>query len=284
VDRAPVLAPGSREGDAQDRPAAAPAGERDAGAANVKSRFLNMVAHELNTPLTPLRLQAHMLATGALGTLPPKAVKAVGVIERNLERLHDLVQEILDVARMDGGGLRTTSQVFSLDEVLGDALESYGATAEELGLTVKAHGDPKVDVDADRKRTLQILHNLLSNAMKFTPRGGRVDVTVADHGDNVTVAVQDNGAGLDPDQLSALFQPFSRPLEHEVPDAGGTGLGLFISRGLAEAMGGALQAQSAGKGKGATFTLVLPKAGVHRPARPARRAETPIARRLREMM
>lgn len=243
-----------------------------------------MVAHELNTPLTPLRLQAHMLTTGALGSLPAKASKAVGVMERNLERLHDLVQEVLDVARMEGGGLRTASEAFRLDEVWRDALESYGATAEELGLKVQAHGDRQVNVCADPKRVLQILHNLLSNAMKFTDRGGQVDVTVLDRGATVAIAVQDSGTGLDPEQLGALFQPFSRPLEQELPEAGGTGLGLFISRGLAEAMGGALDARSRGRGKGTTFTLVLPKAGVRRPARPVRRSDTAIARRLREMM
>jgi len=279
------LPPGSAGGDAAQHEGPAPPRKEGGGAdgLDVRARFLNMVAHELSTPLTPLRLQAHMLRTGALGALPEKASKAAAVIERNLERLHELVQEILDVARLEGGSLRTANEAFPLDEVLGDVLESYAATAEEIGVALRLRGDGLLDVDADRRRVAQVLHNLLSNAMKFTARGGSVEVCVEDRGATAAIAVQDTGAGLDPDQLAALFQPFSRPLERELPQAGGTGLGLFISRGLAEAMGGALEAQSPGKGKGTTFTLVLPKAGARRPERPAP-SETAIARRLREMM
>lgn len=278
-------------------------------------RFLNMAAHELNTPLTPLRLQVHLLRSGAFGKTSARQQKAIAIMARNLERLHGLVQEILDVARMEGGGLRTKLAPFDLRAGVQEALDAFAETARQLGVDLRLHGktwhplpadvdatpgrdrteadleDPKARgrdaliVLADRARVLQIVQNLVSNALKFTPRGGRVNVTMEALPDAVLLRVRDTGAGLSPEQLGQLFRPFARPLEATAPDVGGTGLGLFIARGLAQAMGGSLIASSPGAGKGATFTLTLaPAHGAVAEAVRARVTEDPVAARLREIM
>lgn len=299
----------------------------------VKSRFLNMAAHELNTPLTPMRLQMHLLTSGAFGKVTARHAKALRVVARNLDRLQALVQEILDVARMEGGGLRTRATVVDLDAAIEEAVASYEETAQRLGVRLRIQRKTGLQIESDRGRLLQILHNLVSNAVKFTPRGGRVEVVAeglghvgpdappsgrqarsgpkggnGDKGGNAdkgrepeakagggppgprfaSISVRDSGAGLSVAQASALFKPFSRPHETTLPDTGGTGLGLFISLGLAEAMGGSLSATSPGPGLGSTFTLVLPTSASHVGDRPpptgAPHEEDAVAQRLREII
>jgi signal transduction histidine kinase len=251
----------------------------------MKTRFLNMAAHELNTPLTPMRLQMHLIRAGAFGPLNERQANAFGILERNLERLHALVQEILDVARIEGGGLRTNPEIFAVDAAVQEAVESFRETAHRMHVEIIVPKPSGQFIEADRNRFLQILYNLLSNAIKFTPAPGKVFVAVEVQDGRVAVRVQDTGVGLTAEQLEQLFRPFSRQHESAVPAAGGTGLGLFISRSLAEAMGGTLKATSAGPGLGSTFELVVPQAGARIEAvRQVTPEEDAIARRLREII
>jgi signal transduction histidine kinase len=266
-------------------PAAGPSREELRRLSEIKSRFLNMAAHELNTPITPMRLQLHLLRSGVLGAVGEAQEKALRILERNLDRLASLVQEILDVARLEGGGLRTKPEPLALDDLVKEAVESFEEPAHRVGLSLAPPSSSHAVVMADRNRTLQILFNLLSNAIKFTPAPGEVRVNVSSHDGKAFVTVADTGLGMDATQSQALFQPFARLHEHSAAAAGGTGLGLFISRGLAEAMGGALTAESAGKGKGSTFRLVMPLAGVKAvPAIAHSVEEDALARRLRELI
>lgn len=251
----------------------------------MKTRFLNMAAHELNTPLTPMRLQMHLIKSGAFGELNARQGNAMRILERNLERLHALVQEILDVARIDGGGLRTNPEVFALDEAVAEALESYQETAQRVGIALVAPAPTGLYLEADRNRMLQVLYNLISNALKFTPAGGTVHVDVTPNNGHVRLRVRDSGAGMTAQQLQELFKPFARLHEQSVPGAGGTGLGLFIAKGLVEAMGGTLTASSAGPGQGSTFEFTLPTAGARiETVRHVTAEEDAIARRLREII
>lgn len=249
-----------------------------------KTRFLNMAAHELNTPITPMRLQLHLLRVGALGTLHDSQQKAVDILDRNLNRLAGLVQEILDVARLDAGGLRMRLEPFSLDAAVKEAWEAYEEPARRLGIRLLAPAASHAMVFADRARTGQVLYNLLSNAVKFTPADGEIRMVLRRSGKAMEVVVFDTGLGMAPEQLRQLFQPFARV--HEESVAGGTGLGLYVSRGLAEAMGGTLTAASDGPGRGASFRLTLPLSD-----RPQAVIEAPLggpedllATRLRELI
>lgn len=221
-----------------------------------KTDFLNAAAHELNTPLTPLQLQLHILQSAEdLGNAEARK-RAVGIIGRNVERMALLVQDMLDVARLQSGRLAIQRQPADLAHVVRDAIETYRPPAEAKAIRIEVQGPESLVVAIDPKRASQILYNLVSNAIKYTPREGRVVVRYSGDAEQVRVEVQDNGLGFSPEQLARMFVPFGQAHAHQV-SAPGTGLGLFISRGIAERHGGRLDAHSPGPGQGATFACVL---------------------------
>ncbi len=223
-----------------------------------KSRILNIASHELNTPLTPIRAELEMLQSGLLGELNQEQTESLDVIARNLSRLGTLVREMLDVTRMETDRLPVAPQEIDLAPIIDDAVRTYKSTAVALDIRLERATNRSLRIHADPQRTLQILINLLDNAMKFTPRGGKVRVTGKRSGDTAQVQVKDTGVGMDPNQLTRLFQPFGRVHDSKTSARHGTGLGLFICRNLAEEMGGTLVAESEGEGHGSTFTLRLP--------------------------
>ncbi|HET6398467.1 MAG TPA: HAMP domain-containing sensor histidine kinase [Candidatus Thermoplasmatota archaeon] len=251
---------------------------------DLKTRFLNMAAHELNTPITPVRLQLHLLLSDAFGGLNPAQRKAVQIVQRNIDRLGALVQEILDVARLEGGGLRMRLEDVGVDDIVRDVWESYEEPARRVGIRLLGPAASGAVVHADRVRAGQILYNLLSNAIKFTPADGEIRVTVEPRSDLVDVVVRDTGHGMTGEQIAQLFRPFTRL--HEELATGGSGLGLYIARGLAESMGGRLAASSPGPGKGTTFRLSLPAGrAIRAHVRPTTTpADDELARRLRQLI
>ncbi len=227
-----------------------------------KTHLLNTAAHELNTPITPLRLQTHLLHSGALGDLSEKQKRAVGILDRNVQRISLLVKDVLDVARMDAGNLKVDTCPTDVDSLLDDVFESFVDTAEQVRIHLQRQGTRGLAVEADPDRIVQVLYNLISNALKFTPAGGTISVnTVRDDG-NVRIDVQDTGVGLSEEQIDMLFKPFSQAHDPKDFSATGTGLGLYISRGIVEAHGGTIGCSSEGHNKGSTFTLTLPESDV----------------------
>jgi signal transduction histidine kinase len=256
-----------------------------------KTRILNMAAHELNTPLTPLRLQTHLLLSGSLGSLEARQRHAVEIVDRNVNRLATLVQEILDVARLQGGRLKVIVAPVDLAGAINEAVDSFAETARRLSIDLAVQCEPGLAVQADRGRLLQILFNLLSNALKFTPEGGQVRLTAATEGGFARIEVRDSGSGMTAEQMGRLFQPFSQVHDTKAITVPGTGLGLYICRGLAEAMGGRIEAASPGPGKGSSFRVRLPLSAEIPAAAvaavPTARQPTPqdaLARRLRELI
>ena len=251
-----------------------------------KTRFLNMAAHELNTPLTPLRLQLHLLKAEQMGPLNDKQGKAVALLDRNVARLSGLVGELLEVARLQSGRLRLQLQPLSLDDVVDEVIESFGEAARRVGISLTYAGHQNLTVQADRNRMTQVLFNLVSNAVKFTPAGGRVTVDAVDKGSHVEVSVADTGLGLTREQQSRLFQPFSQVHDPMAITASGTGLGLYICKGLIEAQGGVISVSSPGAAQGSTFRFTLPTAEAHAVRAPVAKPadEDPIVRRLRELI
>lgn len=235
-----------------------------------KTRILNTASHELNTPITPIKLQVHLLGAGVFGDLNKDQAKSVQILKRNIERLAALVAEVLDVARLQSGRLKLQPRILDVGETIDQAAEGFLETARAAKVKLRVQRNGDLHALADAQRLSQVLDNLLSNAIKFTPAGGHVDVRATRKGDAVEVRVQDTGIGLDGEQIRRLFQPFSQvhdPLTLERP---GTGLGLYISKGLVAQHGGDMDAESGGRGMGSTFWFRLPVAG---PSQAARQAE-----------
>jgi signal transduction histidine kinase len=222
-----------------------------------KTRFINAAAHELNTPLTPVLLQLHVLRNAVSD---PQQLRRVEVLERNLERMKGLVHEMLDVARLQAGRLALRPVDFDLRDAMQAAVDDFAGVAQQRGVALALATGAPLPVHADRRRVDQVLSNLVSNAVRLTPAGGRVDVSAEAGPAGTTVDVRDTGVGLTASQVTALFQPFSR-VHDEVTSGAGSGLGLYISQGLMHEMGGRLSVASAGPGKGATFSAFLPSAG-----------------------
>jgi PAS domain S-box-containing protein len=224
-----------------------------------KTDLLNTAGHELNTPLTPLRLQLRALRDAKLGPLTEPQRRSVQILDRNLERLSGLVQNVLDVARLQSAHLRLTPAAVDIRLLVADCADAFGHSAQAAGLELRTDvpaGDLRVEADPDR--LTQVLFNLVSNALKFTPPGGKVNVVVESDPETVRFLVRDTGRGLARDEAGKLFQPFSQVGEPRDIKAG-TGLGLYICKGIIEAHGGTIGVHSEGNGRGSTFYFTLPR-------------------------
>jgi PAS domain S-box-containing protein len=224
----------------------------------LKTRFMNTAAHELNTPLTPIRVQLHLLRNRLDVKGDPDTARSFDVLERNIERMIGLVGDVLEAARLQAERLGIRKEPVDLTRLAREAFESFQAPARESGLQLEPAFNGGLLVEADPKRISQVLYNLLSNAIKFTPAGGHVRVETRSSVGGGEVCVTDTGIGLTHEQIDRLFQPFSQVHEGIVTSRPGTGLGLYISRGIAELHGGSIRAESAGPGRGTTFILTLP--------------------------
>jgi len=224
---------------------------------DLKTRFMNTAAHELNTPLTPIRVQLHILKqrveSGEAG-----ASDSLAVLERNIERMIGLVNDVLEAARLQAERLGIRKESVDLARLVRDAAESFHAPAREAGLRLEVDADAALPAEADPKRVTQVLYNLLSNAIKFTPRGGRVRIEARSSVGGAELRVSDTGIGLTGEQIERLFQPFSQVHEGVLTSRLGTGLGLYISRGIAELHGGSIRVESQGPSRGTTFILTIP--------------------------
>ncbi|MCA1818471.1 MAG: HAMP domain-containing histidine kinase, partial [Halobacteriales archaeon] len=224
-----------------------------------KTRFLGMVAHDMNNVVTPLRLSAATLADGLEKDAAPQRVKAVAILQRAVERLAGFLADLLDAARLQSGHLAIDAQPFDLSQQVGAALDALQDEADVAGLRIERDIVHGVEVRADARRIDQVTTNLLGNALKFTPSGGRISVSLRTDEAAVEFAVADTGPGLSADDLGSLFEPFTQLGSAPQGKHTGTGLGLFICRGIVEAHGGTIRCESEGPGKGARFVVRLLK-------------------------
>jgi two-component system CheB/CheR fusion protein len=232
--------------------------KRAAEAANEeKDQFLAMVSHELRTPLSAILLWSKLLRHGSVP--PAQMNEGLEAIERGAEAQRQHIDDLLDSTRMTAGKLRLNARDIDLAEVVRAAVEAIRPTAQAREVAVEEHIARDVgQVRADPDRLQQILWNLLTNAVKFTPRGGRAQVRARREGDQVRIQVADNGQGISPDFLPHLFERFRQAEGGTTRGQGGLGLGLTITRQLVELHGGTITAASPGLGKGATFTISIP--------------------------
>ncbi len=232
---------------------------RDAEIANrLRDEFMATVSHELKTPLNSILGWARMLKAGDLDEDQVK--KALGTIIKNSETQNRLIEDLLDVARIISGKLELEYEPIDAYELMSDAIEIIrpAAQAKRISLAYESEGvDENLIIQGDRNRLMQVFSNLLGNAVKFTPEGGRVDVAVSDEGTNFTVLVKDNGIGISSEFLPKVFERFRQDLSSTAQN-GGLGLGLAIVRQLVEMHGGSVSVDSDGAGTGSQFTVTLP--------------------------
>jgi signal transduction histidine kinase/ActR/RegA family two-component response regulator len=231
----------------------------DAEQANhLKDEFLATVSHELRTPLNAVLGWARMLGSMQL---PPDRVKhAIATIERNAAALAHIIDDLLDVSRIVAGTLHLDPEPVDLVAVAQAALDGVRPLAAARNVLLEFSPDlPAIEsVSGDAGRLQQVLVNLLANAIKFTPEGGRVDVVIESSNGHMEVRVIDTGQGIDPDFLPHVFERFRQAGNAATGRHTGLGLGLSIVRQLVELHGGTVRAASDGVGRGATFTVCLP--------------------------
>jgi PAS domain S-box-containing protein len=231
---------------------------RQAREANrIKDEFLATLSHELRTPLTAILGWASMLKSGGFDEEATR--RAVETIERNARAQRQIVEDVLDVSRIITGKLRLELRPVELRPLVQDSVETIRPAAEAKGVYLSTLLAPDAGVvSADPDRLQQVLWNLLSNSVKFTPRGGRVEVELRREGAQAVLRVSDTGEGIAPEFLPHVFERFRQADMGTTRQHGGLGLGLAIVRHLAELHGGTVEAESAGLGRGATFRLRLP--------------------------
>jgi signal transduction histidine kinase/ActR/RegA family two-component response regulator len=225
----------------------------------LKEQFLNTLSHELRTPLNAIVGWAELLKMRHKGNA--ELEKALTVINRNAQAQATIINDLLDMSRIASGNVRLDLQAVDLAQAVDEAIDSIRPRAEAKGVALGGadDADPTL-VSADPSRLQQILWNLLTNAVKFTPEGGAVEVSIAAGGDHATVTVADTGRGMDKQVLPFIFDRFRQGDGSTAREHGGLGLGLSIVKSLVELHGGTIDAQSDGIGKGATFTMTLPVA------------------------
>jgi signal transduction histidine kinase len=224
-----------------------------------RDEFVAMLAHELRNPLAPMRNAVYLQKTLADGN--ELFAKTRDIIERQIVHLSRIVDDLLDVARLERGKVRLQIQRLDLNDAVTAAVESCLPITQAAGHAVEVDLSPQpLPLDADAVRIEQLLANFITNAAKFTPRGGRIQVRTRRDGPNAEVAVHDTGIGIRPDRIDAMFNPFTQGDQTLARSAGGLGIGLTVARRIAHLHAGEVSARSAGPGKGTTFFARFPLA------------------------
>jgi signal transduction histidine kinase len=222
-----------------------------------KDQFLASMSHELRTPLHTVIGFAELLAEELKGPLNEDQQRFAGHIIRDSRHLLDLINDILDLSKIEAGGLELRREIFDGESAIGEVLSSVRPLAQAKSIRIETSIEPVMALDADRLRFKQILYNLLSNAIKFTPNGGRValDAKLFDGGSEISVT--DSGIGIPEEAHESVFDKFHQVSSTTKGVREGTGLGLTITRALVEHHGGRIRLRSV-LGEGSCFTFTIP--------------------------
>jgi PAS domain S-box-containing protein len=225
----------------------------------LKREFVSTVSHELRTPLTAIRGSLTLLAVGALGKMGDQADKVVKIAERNCLRLINLINDLLDIEKLEAGKLEMVFEDTGVGNIIERSVDSVRAFAEQYGVKIETDKAPETKVRADADRIVQVLVNLLSNAIKYSPRDGVVNVKVEQLASSMRVSIIDHGRGIPPEFIDKVFERFEQVETMDSKKKGGTGLGLAICRAIVEQHHGRIAVESE-VGKGSTFWFEIPLA------------------------
>ena len=226
----------------------------------MKEEFLALTTHDLRSPLTVISGVINFFTSGRLGDLTPEQRNMVSMMERNTQNLIELVNDLLDASKLESGTMRLDLATIELRGLVDELREQMQPLAAEKEITLEEDVPAALPpLRADRAKLRRVLVNLISNALKFTPRGGRVRVTAAPEAGAVRVSVTDTGVGIAPDDLRDIFDKYAQARSRATRSEKGTGLGLYITRQLVELHGGRIEVHSE-VGKGSTFSFTIPVA------------------------
>lgn len=224
----------------------------------MQSEFISVVSHELRTPLTSIRGSLALLESGLTQASPEQRHELIKIAHRNSQRLIDIVNDILDMQKLMAGKMTFTMQAVNLVDVISQAIEVNAGFAQQYQVRFVTHDMPAdAWISGDAARLMQVLTNLMSNAAKFSPEGGVVDLYLTSTGTQWRVAIRDHGQGIPEEFHGRIFGAFSQAENANVRQKGGTGLGLNITRSMVEKMGGSIGFDSI-PGQGATFWVCFP--------------------------
>jgi two-component system sensor histidine kinase GlrK len=224
----------------------------------MKSDFYSSMSHELRTPLTSIKEGINLLREGVGGTIPEKQKRLLAILSEESKRLIDLVNSLLDISKMEAGMMTYTFEPGTVAPLIERATTEMVPLIESRKITLKTKIDEKLPViKVDREKILQVLRNLIGNAVKFTPEGGQVRVVARLVNRGVEVSVSDTGPGIKKENLTAIFEKFHQAAFKQPNPIKGTGLGLTIVKHVITAHGGRVWAESE-PGQGSSFIFVLP--------------------------
>jgi signal transduction histidine kinase len=227
-----------------------------------KSEFLSITSHELRTPITPLKAQLQMLQQEYFGTLTDKQKESLEIILRNAERLNKIIEDFLEISRIEAARLKFVFKQTNLSDIINEIADFMKGFAQQKNITLAITSGPLPTIEIDPDRTIQVLRNLVHNAIKFSPTNSIVEIGAVVQKEYVRFSVKDKGVGLNTEDQIRVFEPFFQVEASLSRNYGGTGLGLTICRGIIEAQKGKIWVESK-PGLGSTFYFTVPLTPVH---------------------
>ncbi|HDD46309.1 MAG TPA: HAMP domain-containing histidine kinase [Candidatus Aenigmarchaeota archaeon] len=224
----------------------------------LKTLFLTTVSHEIKTPITPIKAQLQMILKGYFGKLNKEQAKSLYIVLDNIDRLDGLISDILDVSRIEAGTIKFVFEKAKIGDVVNEAFESMKQFAKNKEIILEKKIEDTGEMVFDRDRIMQVIVNLINNAIKFTPKGGKVSIYVKKHKRGAVVIVEDTGIGIPRNKLKQIFKPFYQVDSSYNRKFGGAGLGLSICKGIIEYHGGKVWVESK-VGRGSKFYFFLPR-------------------------
>ena len=239
---------------------------KELGAANerlkeldqLKSEFVSLATHQIRGPITAIKGYASLMLEGDYGAVPESIKQPIETIAQSSGALAGIVQDFLDVSRIEQGRMKYEFTAFDLSKLVYDVAEELSPTIERKGLKIKLDVQQSITVEADKGKLRQVIENLIDNALKYTPQGFIYLTLTRAEGNIARLTIKDTGVGIKKETLPKLFQKFSRAEDASKANMLGTGLGLYVARQLIEAQKGRVFAESEGEGKGSTFSVELP--------------------------
>lgn len=223
---------------------------------NLKSEFVSLASHQIRGPLTAIKGYASEVLEGDFGLVPENLEEPIRTVFRSCESLTNVVEDFLNVSRIEQGKMKYDKSVFSMGELAQEVMNELKPILDKKGLILKTEINTFLKVNADRGKMKQILNNLIDNSIKYTPKGN-IFVKVEKAGENVRASIKDTGVGINATTMPKLFHKFSRAEDASKANILGTGLGLYVASQMIHALGGNIWAESDGESKGSTFFVEL---------------------------